>query len=169
MTNTMNTPIEALEAYLPLRFESYKFRPDTGGPGRWRGGCGIERTWTLLSEGATMSLLGERTKIPPWGLQGGGPGALGEYLLLKQDGSRRRLPSKCTVTIEEGDTLMIRTPGGGGYGNPLERPPGLVQEDVADGLVSVESAERDYGVVIDPDSITVGAEATRALRKSRSR
>jgi N-methylhydantoinase B len=73
------------------------------------------------------------------------------------------------VTIEEGDTLMIRTPGGGGYGNPLERPPGLVQEDVADGLVSVESAERDYGVVINPDSITVGAEATRALRKSRSR
>ena len=70
------------------------------------------------------------------------------------------------MPIEEGDTLVIRTPGGGGYGNPYERPPSLVQEDVADGLVGVESAERDYGVVIDPDSITVDAEATRALRKS---
>ena len=168
MTNTMNTPIEALEAYLPLRFEAYSFRPGSGGPGRWRGGCGVERTWTLLSEGATLSLLGERHKIPPWGLQGGGPGALGEYILLKRDGSRRRLPSKCTVPIEKGDTLVIRTPGGGGYGDPLERPPALVQADVADGLVGVESAERDYGVVIDPDSLTVDAEATEALRKGRS-
>ena len=128
----------------------------------------MERTWTLLSEGATLSLLGERHKIPPWGLQGGGPGALGEYILLKRDGSRRRLPSKCTVPIEEGDTLIIRTPGGGGYGDPFERPPCLVQADVADGLVGVESAERDYGVVIDPDSLTVDAEATEALRKGRS-
>jgi N-methylhydantoinase B len=72
------------------------------------------------------------------------------------------------VPIEEGDTLVIKTPGGGGYGDPFERPPDLVQEDVADGLVCIESAERDYGVVIGPDSLIVDAEATRALRKSRS-
>jgi N-methylhydantoinase B len=166
MTNTMNTPIEALEAYLPLRFKAYRFRPDSGGPGMWRGGCGVERTWTLLSEGATLSLLGERHKIPPWGLQGGGPGALGEYVLLKRDGSKVILPSKCTVPIDEGDTLVIKTPGGGGYGNPFERPPTLVQEDVAHGLVSVESANRDYGVIIDPDSLTVNIRATEALRKN---
>jgi N-methylhydantoinase B len=168
MTNTMNTPIEALEAYLPLKFEAYRFRPDTGGPGRWRGGCGIERTWTLLSEAATLSLLGERTKRPPWGLQGGGPGALGEYILLMRDGSRLRLPAKCTVPIEEGDTLVIRTPGGGGFGNPFERPRGLVEDDVANGLVSIESARRDYGVVIDPNSRSTNIEATDALRKRLS-
>ena len=167
MTNTMNTPIEALEADLPLRFEAYRFRPDTGGPGRWRGGCGIERIWTLQSECATLSILGERNKIPPWGLYGGGPGALGEYILFKRDGTKRKLPSKCTVPIEEGDTLLIRTPGGGGYGDPYERLPALIQEDVLNGLCTVESAEREYGVAIEPDSLTVDVEATEALRKRR--
>jgi N-methylhydantoinase B len=167
MTNTMNTPIEALEADLPLRFEAYRFRPDTGGPGRWRGGCGIERIWTLQSECATLSILGERNKIPPWGLYGGGPGALGEYILFKRDGTKRKLPSKCTVPIEEGDTLLIRTPGGGGYGDPYARLPALIQEDVLNGLCTVESAEREYGVAIEPDSLTVDVEATEALRKRR--
>jgi N-methylhydantoinase B len=71
------------------------------------------------------------------------------------------------VPIEEGDTLMIRTPGGGGYGDPFQRPPALVFADVAAGLVGVESAERDYGVVVDPVSLEVDAEATEALRESR--
>ncbi|MGD2201390.1 MAG: hydantoinase B/oxoprolinase family protein, partial [Candidatus Bathyarchaeota archaeon] len=118
MTNTMNTPLEALEAYLPLRFETYNLRPDSGGPGRWRGGCGIERSWKLQSPRATLSILAERTKIHPWGIKGGGPGALGEYILVKGE-EERRLPSKCTVSLGKGDTLIIRTPGGGGYGDPL--------------------------------------------------
>jgi N-methylhydantoinase B len=81
----------------------------------------------------------------------------------------RKLPSKCTVPIEEGDTLVIRTPGGGGFGNPFERPPNLVEKDVSHGLVSIESARRDYGVVIDLDSGSANIEATNALRKSLSR
>jgi len=164
MTNTMNTPIEALEAYLPLRFASYALRTDGGGPGRWRGGCGIERSWTLLSSKATLSILAERTKIPPWGLKGGLPGALGEYTLVRCDGSAERLPSKCTIPLARGDRLVIRTPGGGGYGDPFERPAESVLRDVSDGLVSVEAAERDYGVVIDTESMRISREETAQLR-----
>jgi N-methylhydantoinase B len=169
MTNTMNTPIEALEAYLPLRFESYALRGDGGGPGRWRGGCGIERSWTLLSPRATLSILAERTKIPPWGLRGGLPGSLGEYTLVREDGSVERLPPKCTIPLKRGDRLVIRTPGGGGYGDPLERPPEMVLRDVSNGLVSVQAAEESYGVVIDPVELRVSGDATARMRRERLR
>ncbi len=163
MTNTMNTPIEALEAYLPLRFETYELRPDSGGAGEHRGGCGITRSWTLTSERATLSIMAERTKIPPWGLQGGKPGALGEYL-LKRNGEALKLPSKCTVPLTKRDALVIKTPGGGGYGDPLKRRPKLVLKDVLNGLVSVEAARAEYGVFIDPDTLEVVSEKTRRLR-----
>jgi len=169
MTNTMNTPIEALEAYLPLRFTAYRLREDSGGPGEWRGGCGIERSWTLLGPRATLSILAERTKMQPWGLRGGRPGALGEYLLWRRDGSVIRLPSKCIVQLERGDTLIIRTPGGGGYGDPLRRRPDLVLRDVLNGLVSLDAAEREYGVVIDPHRMRVDVEAPERLRRARRR
>ena len=167
MTNTMNTPIEAMEAYLPLRFKAYRLRPDTGGPGEWRGGCGIERSWTLTGAGATLSILAERVKIPPWGLRGGGSGALGEYILERADGSSERLPSKCTIPLRRGDTLHIRTPGGGGYGDPYARRPELVLRDVRNGLVGVESAEEDYGVIIDAESLEVLVSETEEYRGSR--
>jgi len=145
MTNTMNTPIESLEAYLPMHFDSYSLRPDTGGPGKYRGGCGIERSWTLTAPKAVLSILAERTKIQPWGLQGGKPGALGEYIIIKKIGEEVKLTSKCTVTIMEGDRLIIRTPGGGGFGNPLLRNRDDVVRDIENGLISLEAAERDYG------------------------
>jgi len=167
MTNTMNTPIEALEAYLPLRFASYALRTDGGGPGRWRGGCGIERSWTLLSLKATLSILAERTKIPPWGLRGGLPGSLGEYTLVRSDGSAERLPPKCTIPLARGDRLVIRTPGGGGYGDPFERSVESVLRDVSDGLVSVEAAERHYGVFIDAESMQISREETTRLRERK--
>jgi N-methylhydantoinase B len=167
MTNTMNTPIEALEAYLPLRFNSYNLRPDSGGPGKWRGGCGIERAWTLIGLKATLSILAERVKLHPWGLGGGGPGALGEYILERADGEIRRLPSKCTVPLERGDKLIIRTPGGGGYGDPLKRDPDLVLRDFLNGLVSIDAAQKDYGVVIDDENRLFLAEPTEELRRTR--
>jgi N-methylhydantoinase B len=164
MTNTMNTPIEALEAYLPLRFEAYRLIMDSGGPGRWRGGCGIERIWKLLAHKATLSVLAERTKIPPWGLVGGGPGALGKYLIRRINGIIENIPSKCTVTLKHGDTLVIRTPGGGGYGDPLDRSTVSVLNDVLKGLVSPKAAERDYGVVLDLQDMKVDMEETERLR-----
>ena len=143
MTNTMNTPIEILEAYLPLEFKSYRLRPDSGGAGKYRGGCGIERVWTLTSEKATLSIMAERNKIKPWGVAGGHGGATGEYILIR-DGEETKLPSKCTVTIRRGYTLIIRTPGGGGYGDPKNRDPKRVRSDVLNGLVSPKEAEMIY-------------------------
>jgi N-methylhydantoinase B len=144
MTNTMNTPIETLEAYLPLRFKAYRLRPDSGGVGKYRGGCGIERVWSLTSEKATLSIMTERNKIQPWGLMGGYGGATGEHILVR-DGEETKLPSKCTVGLIRGDTLIIRTPGGGGYGDPKERDPALIKLDLENGLVSPEKALKDYG------------------------
>ena len=162
MTNTMNTPIESLEAYLPMHFISYGLRPDTGGAGEYRGGCGIERSWVLTSPKATLSVLAERTKIRPWGLDGGKPGGLGEYRIIKRSGEVVVLPSKCTIYIEEGDTLVVHTPGGGGYGDPKKRDPKLVLRDVLNGLVSREAAAKEYCVSIIDGKVD-GAE-TRRLR-----
>jgi N-methylhydantoinase B len=146
MTNTMNTPIESLEAYLPMRFLSYGLRPDTGGAGEYRGGCGIERSWMLTAPKATLSILAERTKINPWGLNGGEPGALGEYMIVKRNGEILKLPSKCTLQLEEGDSLIVHTPGGGGFGDPKKRAPEKIKRDIANGLLSVEAALRIYGI-----------------------
>ena len=110
----------------------------------YRGGCGIERVWTLTCRKATLSIMAERNKIKPWGLNGGGGGATGEFILVR-DGVEKRLPSKCTVTIYRGDTLIIRTPGGGGYGDPSKRAPERVKKDLDDGLISLESARKLYG------------------------
>ncbi|MBS7630053.1 hydantoinase B/oxoprolinase family protein [Candidatus Bathyarchaeota archaeon] len=164
MTNTMNTPIEAIEAYYPIRFESYSLRPDSGGAGEWRGGCGIVRSWTLLSPTATVSILAERNKIRPWGLNGGSPGAAGEYMLRRADGSMVKLPSKCTLRVYKGETLLIHTPGGGGYGSPLKRRPEYVLKDVKNGFVTIGSAERVYGVVINPLTMELNLEETERLR-----
>jgi N-methylhydantoinase B len=167
MTNTMNTPIEAIETVYPIRFLKYELRENSGGPGRWRGGVGLERSWMLLAPSATLSVLAERTKIPPWGLYGGKNGAKGEYYIIKPNGKRIKLKSKCTVEMEKGDTFVVRTPGGGGYGNPLEREPKLVLRDALNGLVLLEAAKKDYGVTIDPVTMKIDWKSTRVLRAKR--
>lgn len=134
MTNTMNTPIEAMERDYPVRFRRYEFRPGSFGAGRWRGGCGVERSWTLRGERATVSILTERTSVPPWPLEGGKPGALGVHSVIRADGQEEPLPGKCTFELSYGDTLVIRTPGGAGYGNPRERDPTLIELDRTNGL-----------------------------------
>ena len=146
MTNTMNTPIEVVEANFPLLFLSYKLREDSGGAGRWRGGCGIERSWKLLSGSATLSLMAERTKVPPYGLFGGKPGAKGVFYVIKPGGRKLKLKSKCTVRLSEGDVFVARTPGGGGYGDPKERDLRLLVEDLLEGKVSVRALKEDYGL-----------------------
>ena len=119
MTNTRDTPVEALERSLPVRVRRYALRRGTGGLGAHRGGDGIERELEVLAE-VTASLITERRQTPPWGLAGGTPGAVGEnWLLPGGDASHAtRLPDKVTVTLRPGDVLRIRTPGGGGYGRP---------------------------------------------------
>ena len=110
MTNTLNTPVESLEMHYPLRVRQYAVRKDSGGGGSQTGGDGVIREYEFL-ESAQLSLLSERRAYAPWGLRGGFDGAYGENWL---NGSR--LPAKCTVAVEAGDRLLIKTPGGGGWG-----------------------------------------------------
>jgi N-methylhydantoinase B len=117
MTNTRNTPIEALEAHYPIRVRRFSLRRGSGGAGRYPGGEGIVRELEFTAA-ATLSLMGERRRVPPWGLQGGEPGAVGQDWLQRRDGARERLPGKVTVQVRAGDRLTVLTPGGGGWGRP---------------------------------------------------
>lgn len=119
MTNTRNTPTEALERAFPLRVRRYRLRRGSGGAGAGGGGDGIEREVEAL-EPCTVSLITERRLSQPWGLAGGGAGATGEQWLLRSgDPSRaERLPDKCTLHLRAGDVLRMLTPGGGGWGPP---------------------------------------------------
>ncbi len=117
MTNTQNTPIESLHTHYPFRVTAYTLRRDSGGAGEYRGGDGIRREIEFHSS-ATLSLMGERRRNAPWGLEGGQPGAIGEDWLVSAAGERRRLPGKTTVEVSAGDRLIVLTPGGGGWGQP---------------------------------------------------
>ena len=117
MTNSLNTPIEALEYAYPMRIRRYQIRRGSGGKGRHRGGDGVIREVELLTD-ARVSLLSDRRKIPPYGLHGGEPGALGQAELIHPNGSRKRLPGKFSISARKGDRIVIKTPGGGGCGAP---------------------------------------------------
>ncbi|MEM4311498.1 MAG: hydantoinase B/oxoprolinase family protein [Nitrososphaerales archaeon] len=135
MTNTMNTPIEVIESEFPLIVTRYKLRANSGGAGKWRGGMGIERAFKLIAREATVTFIAERHKIRPWGLFGGKEGAPGELYLIKR-GKKVRLKGKCSIKMERGDEIVIKTPGGGGYGEPKERDKKFLLKDLEDGLIS---------------------------------
>ena len=117
MTNTRNTPIEALETHYPLRVIAFGLRRGSGGSGMHPGGEGIVREIEFLEPGE-LSLMGERRRHQPWGLAGGAPGACGEDWLIRRDGTPERLPGKVTLRVDAGERLRVLTPGGGGWGNP---------------------------------------------------
>jgi len=127
MTNTLNTPIEAMETEYPLRVERYALRPSSGGDGRYRGGLGLERTVTVETD-ATVSLITERREIAPKGIDGGCDGATGQNLV---DGEP--VPSKTSLDVERGTTVSVRTPGGGGHGDPAARDASARERDYRDG------------------------------------
>ncbi|MEJ2084081.1 MAG: hydantoinase B/oxoprolinase family protein [Acidobacteriota bacterium] len=143
-----NIPTEYLESYYPIRVDGYTTIRDSGGAGLHRGGNGIEKRYVYLEPGE-ISIHDDRWLTYPWGILGGMPGSRSEKILVRQDGSSKRLPSKCDeVEVQPGDTLVYRTAGGGGWKDPLDRPAERVESDVAKGLVSKEKAESDYGVVL---------------------
>jgi N-methylhydantoinase B len=129
MTNTLNTPVEVLEAEYPLAVERYALRPGTGGDGKHRGGLGVERSLSVECD-ATVSLLTERRRSHPRGVAGGENGATGENLV---DGEP--VPAKTTVDVEAGATVTVRTPGGGGHGSPADRDADARDRDRRDGKV----------------------------------
>jgi N-methylhydantoinase B len=116
MTNSLNTPVEALEHAYPIRVVRYSLRRGSGGRGKWRGGDGVIREVRFLTK-AQITLLADRRKLQPYGLQGGEPGAAGRNILIRTGGKQERLPSKFTAWVQAGDLLSIQTPGGGGWGN----------------------------------------------------
>ncbi|MBI2886714.1 MAG: hydantoinase B/oxoprolinase family protein, partial [Chloroflexi bacterium] len=121
MTNTMNTPVEALEFAYPFRVMEYGVREGSGGPGQHRGGEGIHRSYEFLCP-ANVTILSERRRFAPYGLQGGEPGGRGKNLLVHADGREEELPSKVSFTVEPGDRLVVHTPGGGGWGEAGDPP-----------------------------------------------
>lgn len=135
MTNTMNTPVEVIEGHYPLRVVQYAFRPDSGGVGQYRGGCGVLREFEVLEEGVAFGVLGERVKFPPWGLRGGRPGERTLYTLRRGDRTRT-LPGKFRTVLEKGDRIALATAGGGGWGPPGERDRRAALADRESGLVS---------------------------------
>ena len=119
MTNTMNTPIEALEAYYPFRITRYALRVGSGGRGLYRGGEGLVREMRFLAA-ADVTLLTERRRVAPYGLEGGAPGRRGKNVLMSARGVRV-LPAKLNFRVAAGETLRLETPGGGGWGSPTVR------------------------------------------------
>jgi N-methylhydantoinase B len=116
MTNTLNTPVEALEMAFPLRVVRYGLRAGSGGAGAQRGGDGVVREYLLLAP-TTVTMLSERRAVAPWGLAGGAAGAPGRNALIHPDGREEELPSKFTRYLAAGTRLRIETPGGGGWGS----------------------------------------------------
>ncbi|WP_282436140.1 hydantoinase B/oxoprolinase family protein [Aciditerrimonas ferrireducens] len=157
-----NVPNEFLEAYFPLVIEKYETVADSGGPGLYRGGNGIDIAYRFLEPGQ-VSIHDDRWFTYPWGVNGGLPGGRSRKWLERADGTVEVLPSKCDrVQVHKGDLLHYVTWGGGGWGDPLERDPELVALEVERGLVTREGARR-YGVVLDEEG-RVDQPATEALR-----
>jgi len=163
ITNCMNIPAEAFEAHYPLRVLKTRYRADSGGPGRFRGGLGIERTIEAVQGPIQCSFRSDRHYTPPWGLRGGLPGARWVTRVERVGGAVETVPSKRVFVLETGDRLIMETGGGGGFGDPLERASERVLEDVIDGKVSIEAARRDYGVVVT-NKWQVDGAATEELR-----
>ena len=156
------TPAEYTEGYYPVRIEHYIPVRDSGGAGLHRGGTGIEKLYLFTGAGS-FTVHDDRALISPWGLGGGLAGGRSAKTLIRADGSVVELPSKVDAhPVEAGDQLIFRTAGSGGWGDPLKRPAELVVRDVRRDLVSPESAEREYGVVITGGS--VDWQATEQLR-----
>ena len=144
----------------------YELREDVVGAGKWRGGLGSVREFEYLADGGA-SVEGEGHGFAPWGFDGGAEGKPAELRLVPPSGGNpRELPSKVPhMRIKAGDIFRCVGPAGGGYGNPLERDPQAVLDDVLDGLISTETAKAAFGVIVNVDG-TVDMGATAELRKA---
>jgi N-methylhydantoinase B len=142
-----NTPVEVLEQKTTMLIERLEMRPDSGGAGRFRGGCGIERSISFLGDGEFLNVV-QKTISPPWPIAGGRESE--PTRILAYAGTDRERPISIErIDVRAGDRVIVRTAGGAGYGDPHERPRELVRTDVEEGLVSPEAARRDYG--LEPD------------------
>ncbi len=168
LNNMRNHPVETVEGHSTLVITEYDIRPDSGGPGQWRGGVGQMITIRSATDSGVVVARGmERLRFPPFGIFGGQPGATLQAIVNRGRPDERRIAKIHELHLQHGETLTLLMPGGGGYGDPFERDPALVLSDVLDGFVTAEAARRDYGVAIVGDD--VDAAATTALREAAVR
>jgi len=145
-----NYPVEFMELSYPIRLLRYALHRDSGGPGRYRGGCGVERDYEIVAESATLAVRIDTVLNPPWGVAGGMNGGVGSAVVNPGRPDERRLPSLSDGTrLKRGDIVRLFTGGGGGWGHPHDRPVEAVLADIRGGFVSAEAAARDYGVLRD--------------------
>lgn len=182
-TMVRNIPIEVFETKAPVRFDRLELREDSGGAGKHRGGLGVRRDYRITDPVGLLSVV-KKTRSEGWGLRGGAPGARNAVVLFPGDApefddritvfadndhlypdSEGRWVGMMRGQFEPGDVVSNRSGGGGGYGDPFERPPEAVREDVADGYVSREGAREEYGVAITEDG-SIDDEATDRLRSN---
>ena len=161
--NMASFSIEVIEAENPLEVLDYEMVPDTAGPGRFRGGVGLRRTWRMLEGEGILQVRADRATHRPYGLWGGGPGAPSRNI-LNPGSSAQPLHSKLTRQFHRGEVFRHELPGAGGWGDPLSRDLAAVAKDLRDGLVTIAGAARDYGVVAQGDPPVIDEVATAALR-----
>jgi N-methylhydantoinase B len=164
MTNTRNAPVEVIEATYPLFVRRYGLVVDSEGAGKFRGGMGMVREITFLEEDITLTISSDRNRIRPWGVLGGKPAMPAICRLLDSNHNDIKIPSKATMKVNKGDTMITMTSGGGGWASPYERDPEKVRWDVIEGLVSMERAKSEYGVVLKGDDYQIDEEETKQLR-----
>ncbi len=168
--NGANTPVEVFESDTPLIVERRELIPDSGGPGRMKGGLGQREVFKVPDDEyapippVNLGIQAGRHILPPEGLFGGKPGAKARFLVNGIPGNPFGL-----TQLKPGDVVIIDSAGGGGYGNPLERDPEMVEQDVLEGYVTIEKAKEDYGVLIDPITLKVDKEETKILREKMVR
>lgn len=165
-----NGTIEGIELKCPVLIEERKLRTDSGGAGTYRGGLGMDTRVRNFVDGNWICEPPKRGEIcPAWGIWGGKPGDVGEYLIKMTGEEKYVATEKAHNLVKKNSHVIVRVGGGGGWGDPLKRAPGAVEQDVQEGFVSLDSARRDYGVVIDENSLTLDEAATTALRQEMGR
>ncbi len=161
-----NYPVEFLELGYPVLLNTYAVHRDSGGPGEFRGGCGVVREFTILADHGILAIRIDSVVNPPWGTAGGMSGGMPRAVVNPGQPNEQVLkPLSDGNKLHYGDILRIETGGGGGRGHPFDRLPAAVLQDVLEGYVSVKAAQRDYGVVIREQQ--VDAAATFSLRQQR--
>ena len=166
--NMASQSVELIESQNPIQILRYELIPDRAGAGKYRGGVPYRRDYLFTEEEAVLQVRSDRRRFRPYGLYGGYAGRPSRNV-LNPDKEARLLDSKVTMHLRRGDVFRHELPGGGGWGDPLDRDPSNVLNDVRNEYISVEGANRDYGVVIDSSTWTVDLVATRNLRESRRR
>ena len=165
-----NYPVEFVEGEYPVRILAYGVNPDSGGPGKWRGGCGIVREFELLAEEALLSVRMDNVDNPPWGVNGAQAACSGRFVMNPGRPDERVLPRlKENIPMKRGDVFRVESVGGGGWGHPFDRPAALVRQDVIGGFVSLAAALDDYGVVLAPERPHPVDEAATAAHRAANR